>query len=661
MQNINLDIVNLIEINPLVRLSKNYENKFIQKIKDSFTESQQRLFISSFYTYLNYNSKTDFIIELESIWKWLGFSRVDPAKRVLEKHFKENIDYKIITIKDNDTINLGEETIFHQLVENKNTETRGRKKEKILMTVNTFKKLCLKSDTKKADEIHDYFIKLEEILEEIINEESNEIKLQLLEKEKLIQQKDYLLIQNKQDLLLNNFDKDSIVYIIKINEDLFKFGNTDNIKRRFSEHKREIENNIQLIFCINSKNNTLLEQRLKEYLKNTDYRKELIINNKLQTELIKINDISIIENELITFNKHIEENKEHLEIKKLELELEILKLKIQLENTNQKEKNKNKSSYLYLPTSNISTNNTSTNNNDTSINTNDIPTSSNEASSNQNFIKDTLKNKLIDNIENENKTINENKDNLLNFIEKKVDEHIDSEIETKIKNLKLKGISIKKNKKGKIKYQATFKHNNKSIFCGYFDTRIEAGLAYNKKAIEICGEDAKINIIPEEILNYINIKSPRPIIPDSFKSKYLGVKIRNNRYRSVINFQGKEIYLGTYDTEIEAAMAYNKKLIELYGEHYRKNQINIFSDEILKQYSNFQINVNNKPKENKIKKYIGITYQNNKFNSRFNFNKKSYYVGRFNSELEAVKAYNKKALEICGNNAKINIIDPEPS
>jgi len=139
MQNTKLNIVELIEQNPIISLSKTYENKFIQKIQDSFTESQQQLFISSFYTYLNYNSKIDFVIELESIWKWLGFSRKDPAKVVLIKHFKENIDYKIITIKDNeekDTINLSEETIFQQPLENKNnTETRGRKKEKIVMTI----------------------------------------------------------------------------------------------------------------------------------------------------------------------------------------------------------------------------------------------------------------------------------------------------------------------------------------------------------------------------------------------------------------------------------------------------------------------------------------------------------------------------------------------
>ena len=221
MQNQKLDIVELIEKSPITRLSQNYQGKFIEKIQEHFTESQQQLFVSSFYTFLNYNSKTDFVIDLENVWKWLGFSRKDPAKVVLEKYFIQGIDYIIFTNKTSDeilapqvggakkntvnvyeeikapevagaeknTVKVYEETISQQPLENKNNmETRGRKTEKILMNLNTFKKLCLKSNTKKADEIHDYFIKLEEITQEIVNEESDDLKLQLLEKDKLIEE-----------------------------------------------------------------------------------------------------------------------------------------------------------------------------------------------------------------------------------------------------------------------------------------------------------------------------------------------------------------------------------------------------------------------------------------------------------------------------------------
>ena len=53
MQDIN--IIQLIEKNPLIRLNKTYENKLINKIKNNFSDSQQQLFVGSFYFYLNYN------------------------------------------------------------------------------------------------------------------------------------------------------------------------------------------------------------------------------------------------------------------------------------------------------------------------------------------------------------------------------------------------------------------------------------------------------------------------------------------------------------------------------------------------------------------------------------------------------------------------------
>ena len=69
----------------------------------------------------------------------------------------------------------------------------GQNKETILLTVNTFKKLCLKAGTKKADEIHDYYIKLEELLHETVNEESNELRLQLEQKDdELLRQSNHI-------------------------------------------------------------------------------------------------------------------------------------------------------------------------------------------------------------------------------------------------------------------------------------------------------------------------------------------------------------------------------------------------------------------------------------------------------------------------------------
>ena len=59
-----LNIVDLIEKNPITRLSSSYNGKLLTKIKDCFTEFEQQIFVSSFYCYLNYDKSFDFIIDL---------------------------------------------------------------------------------------------------------------------------------------------------------------------------------------------------------------------------------------------------------------------------------------------------------------------------------------------------------------------------------------------------------------------------------------------------------------------------------------------------------------------------------------------------------------------------------------------------------------------
>ena len=91
--------------------------------------------------------------------------------------------------------------------------------------------MCLKSNTKKADEIHDYFIKLEEILQEIINEESNELKNQLEQQKELIDE-----LENKPETC-GFFRKDGYIYIVRDSTKAghYKIGFTGNPDKRISQ------------------------------------------------------------------------------------------------------------------------------------------------------------------------------------------------------------------------------------------------------------------------------------------------------------------------------------------------------------------------------------------------------------------------------------------
>ena len=77
------------------------------------------------------------------------------------------------------------------------------------------------------------------------------------------------------------------------------------------------------------------------------------------------------------------------------------------------------------------------------------------------------------------------------------------------------------------------------------------------------------HLIPTEENKHLGTKRPNA------SSSYIGVSIRRNngRWGSNISFDKHRIHIGVFSTEEEAALAYNKKAIELYGDNARLNII----------------------------------------------------------------------------------------
>ena len=63
----------------------------------------------------------------------------------------------------------------------------------------------MKANTKKSDEVHEYYIKLEELLQETVNEQTDELRLQLQEKNEESNELNLQLEENQ--VLLANKDK----------------------------------------------------------------------------------------------------------------------------------------------------------------------------------------------------------------------------------------------------------------------------------------------------------------------------------------------------------------------------------------------------------------------------------------------------------------------
>lgn len=307
-----LDIVKLIEKNPIIRLSQDYQSSLLNKIKNKFTEGQQQLFVASFYCYLNYNSKNEFIIDLDDVWKWVGFSRKDPAKRLLTKDFIEKIDYKIL-------LPLKEEQV---------EKHGGNNKEQILLTINTFKKFCLKAGTKKADEIHEYYIRLEELLQETLNEETDELRKQLMIKDKIIESNEKQNKLDRHQLLIDKFNNKRCVYIAEIVENKYiKIGSTKDINARIKNFRRDYKNsNILFLDVFECQNFREVEENI---LQDELIRKNLYKGNiagNCSKEIVELSDNITYKEINETVEKYINSNinlftpDQLLEKSKIELE-----------------------------------------------------------------------------------------------------------------------------------------------------------------------------------------------------------------------------------------------------------------------------------------------------------------------------------------------------
>ena len=323
-----VDIVNLIESNPITKLNGNYQSKLIEKVKNIFTDYEQKLFLSSFYCYLKYDSKNDFVIDLDNVWKWLDFNQKVKAKVLLENHFILNRDYT--------------KSLSHEGKQTPHIKG-GHNKETFMLNVDTFKKFCLKAETKKADEIHDYFIKLETIMFEIANEECHELTQQLKKiettknkemEEKLIKQKE---LDNEKFLLKQFNNAGNMVYIIKVKtfengSYVVKIGESRiGIMGRYNEHKSKYEECTLLdCFCVNKSkdfeyflhSHSIIKPNIVKNLPNHDSETELfLIGGNLTYKVLS----KIVNDNIDNYNYKVNE---------LLLEIENLKFKNQQQNTN---------------------------------------------------------------------------------------------------------------------------------------------------------------------------------------------------------------------------------------------------------------------------------------------------------------------------------------
>ena len=369
MNTTSIDIVNLIESNPIARFNQTYQSKLIVKLQTKFSDYQQQLFLSSFYCYLKYDKLNDFVIDLDDVWEWLGFIKKSNAKRLIKKLFIVDEEFKCSLLRteqrtfDSEFMNgepkenIQDET--NLLEDSVSSKRGGNNREKIMMNITTFKKLCLRAGTRKAYVIHDYFIILEEALQEIVNEESNELRIQV---EKNEVKSNELRFQFESEIVRINHQKNKdiekvlistfpvnteCIYIGKIDnksangENLLKFGHTNNLSVRVTEHRKNYDNFL-IIYAFKVTNKVEIENCIKNNSKIRKQLRTISVNGYNKTENIAYDDDKFTIEKVIYYIKtiveektysienfyHLVEKNDALEKKNIELSDELEKTKI---------------------------------------------------------------------------------------------------------------------------------------------------------------------------------------------------------------------------------------------------------------------------------------------------------------------------------------------
>jgi hypothetical protein len=248
---------------------------------------------------------------------------------MLEKNFKINVDYTVSVPEfkkseqpENASGGSDEEQPTESTVPSK-PKNGGQNKQTIKLTIRCFKSLCLKAQTNKASVIHEYYMKMEETLHQILDTETSELRAQLEQSAAQLEQKNEVISTlNQATITLTQEKKRAIeqtlitqfpvntqtIYFGTIdntnadNEKLIKFGQTNDLATRVAHHHKKY-NNFILAAAFRVANRTEIENNIKSHPKIKRQLRTIEVAGKNKTEIIAYDSTNFT---IARLTKHIE-------------------------------------------------------------------------------------------------------------------------------------------------------------------------------------------------------------------------------------------------------------------------------------------------------------------------------------------------------------------
>jgi len=205
-------------------------------------------FIDDLYTMYTENTlPTDIVIDADFVSKWLCI----PKFRIIETlkyTYEVNVDYTIT-----------------KAVNPQKKSTRANNYKKVLMTPECFKLFAMRSATRKADEMRNYFIEIERTLLKYRQDLVNGLEKRIADLER-----------NQRPKYTAKESKKGFIYIIKAHEnrdDIVKIGRTSNLYKRLSNHGSSRADDPHVLYMYECDDIDEVESYVKGLIKKKKYRK----------------------------------------------------------------------------------------------------------------------------------------------------------------------------------------------------------------------------------------------------------------------------------------------------------------------------------------------------------------------------------------------------
>ena len=265
------------------------DDRLLNILMAKLTGEEQQHFITGFSQFLDNNPSTDFVVDFEFTYEWLGFAQKGHAKRKMESSLIEGVDFKVLlsqsgkqvgnTNSTSDLLSRSKEQVGNVNADGRNLGGAGLNKETIFLTVNGFKAFCMLAGTEKAKRVRQYYIAIENVLFEYTKAVMNDVEFG----------KSY----SRHQALVTSNENINVLYIgcVVINGvPHLKLGETLDIHTRGSMLRTEYGHTFVFIEVYPCERAHPYEQWLLKNSELSKYRCTVDIEGESKTELLRLTE-----------------------------------------------------------------------------------------------------------------------------------------------------------------------------------------------------------------------------------------------------------------------------------------------------------------------------------------------------------------------------------